>query len=260
MDAVGRSLPPGYCRRAAEALAACPRRTVFITTGFPVAGTYETDGPVAAVGLYGVLERLGFTPQFVAAPPIADALAERYRVIVFPITDEAESKRLARRVLDEHRPVALIAIERPGEAADGRYYNMRHEDITDRVARLGPLFRLAACPTIGIGDGGNEIGMGNALAALAGLEIRPCVVRTTHLVVATTSNWGVYGLIAALQQVTGQDLLSTIDEHAVFDYFLSRQAVDGRTLRADKTVDGHEVERTAEILAALQRAVSTGAR
>ncbi|MBN2583013.1 MAG: DUF4392 domain-containing protein [Planctomycetes bacterium] len=259
IEQVARCLPPRYCMRAAEALWACPRGRVLVATGFPVGGTYETDGPIAAVGLYDALERMGFEPHFVAAPPIAHVLAERYRVIEFPILDLQASRRPALDLLDRWQPVAMVSIERPGHAADGRCYNMAHQDISDRAAKLGVLFEEAACLTIGIGDGGNEIGMGNVLEALATLEIRPCVVRTTHLIAATTSNWGAYGLMACLAHLSGLPLLDAVDEHVVFDFFLSRHAVDGRTMRREKTVDGHALERTDQILRQLRAVVAAWA-
>ena len=256
IERVAGCLPPHYCLRAAEALWACPRGCVLLATGFPVRGTYETDGPIAAVGLYGALMHLGFEPHFVAAPPIAHVLAERYRVIEFPILSMQESLRPARDLLADRRPVAMISIERPGHAADGRCYNMAHQDISDHAAKLGVLFDAAECLTIGVGDGGNEIGMGNVQDALAGLEIRPCVVRVTHLIAATTSNWGVYGLMACLSHLSGRPLLDDVDEHAVFDFFLSRHAVDGRTLRREKTVDGHHLDRTTGILGQLREVIA----
>jgi hypothetical protein len=36
-------------------------------------------------------------------------------------------------------------------------------DITPECAPAEPYFELAACPTIAIGDGGNELGMGKAM-------------------------------------------------------------------------------------------------
>ena len=54
----------------------------------------------------------------------------------------------------------MISIECPGLAADGRYYNMRGEDITARCSFFDPFVTGANCATIAIGDGGNEIGMG----------------------------------------------------------------------------------------------------
>ncbi len=256
MEQVALWLGPGYCRRAAEALWKGPRGRVVIATGFPVKGTYETDGPIGAAALYQALETIGFEPWFVAAPPVAHALAEAYRVWQFPIVSAAESVPPARRLIQELQPVAMLAIERPGEAADRCYYNMRHEDISPRVARLSELFKLAQCLTIGIGDGGNEIGMGKALDVLRGLQIRPCVTPTDHLIVATTSNWGTYGVMACLQHLSGHMLLEAIDEPALFQFFLDRHAIDGRTHRCERTVDGHCLERTSEILSELRQAAS----
>ena len=71
-------------------------------------------------------------------------------------------------------------------------------------APLDALFlrRRAGTVTIGIGDGGNEIGMGRVRARVVrdvpnGAKIAS-VVRTDHLVVAGTSNWGAWGVVAHL--------------------------------------------------------------
>ena len=48
---------------------------------------------------------------------------------------------------------------------------------------------------------GNEIGMGtlrDVIVSVEGLPANPCVTTTTRLVVASCSNWGAYGLIAAM--------------------------------------------------------------
>jgi hypothetical protein len=92
-------------------------------------------------------------------------------------------------------------VERPGVAADGRYYNVHRQDITDRVAKFNHFPRLSACPTIASGDGGNEIGMGNILHALTHLPVTPSVTRCDELVIATVSNWGVYGVIAVMSRI-----------------------------------------------------------
>ena len=49
-------LEPGYILRAAKILNGC-KGTVLIGTGFPVAGTFETDGPVGAISLYQALRK-----------------------------------------------------------------------------------------------------------------------------------------------------------------------------------------------------------
>ena len=53
----------------------------------------------------------------------------------------------------------LVYIERVGPARDGSPHNMRGIDITEWTAPLSQL-TLLGLHTIGVGDGGNEIGMG----------------------------------------------------------------------------------------------------
>ena len=60
MSQIKMALAPGYCLRAAQILQTCiqqkPGATILIGTGFPVLGTFETDGPVGAIALYDSLE------------------------------------------------------------------------------------------------------------------------------------------------------------------------------------------------------------
>ncbi len=65
---------------------------------------------------------------------------------------------------------ALVAIERTGRAADGHYYTMRGRDMSHITAPIDDIFLFAAqkgtTKTIGIGDGGNELGMGKVAEVL----------------------------------------------------------------------------------------------
>ena len=61
MRQVQESQPPGYLLRAAQRLVAA-EGNIIICTGFPVAGTFETDGPPGAFALYHFLENLGTKP------------------------------------------------------------------------------------------------------------------------------------------------------------------------------------------------------
>ena len=56
MAALKPHLRPGYVLRAARLINQC-RGTVLIGTGFPVLNTFETDGPVGAIGLYQLLQQ-----------------------------------------------------------------------------------------------------------------------------------------------------------------------------------------------------------
>ena len=60
---VQQSLPSGYLLRAAQSTIAA-EGNIIICTGFPVAGTFETDGPPGAFALYHFLESLGRTLAF----------------------------------------------------------------------------------------------------------------------------------------------------------------------------------------------------
>ena len=58
MDDIRQTLQPGYLLRAAQTLLDSPGN-IFILTGFPVADTFETDGPAGALALYRLAQRLG---------------------------------------------------------------------------------------------------------------------------------------------------------------------------------------------------------
>ena len=146
----------------------------------------------------------------------------------------------------------IVSIERPGVAKDGRYYNMRGKDISDFLAKFDLFFELCDCPTIGVGDGGNEIGMGNLLAELAKLPIIPSVTPCDELVIATVSNWGVYGIIAAMSRELHEDLFSLFDPVEIVRYLVDRGAVDGKTGAAECTEDGFPLAVGLSIIAQLR--------
>jgi hypothetical protein len=131
MQLARAALEPGYYLRAAQSLQGI-RATIIIGTGFPVTATFETDGPVGAIALYDTLEALGARPILACGPPLSDALIEDYRVLQLTARDLEAAAEQAREQLQLLQPAAIISIERPGLASDGRYYNMRGEDITAR--------------------------------------------------------------------------------------------------------------------------------
>jgi hypothetical protein len=237
MQLARAALPPDYYLRAARQLRDS-HGVVIIGTGFPVTDTFETDGPVGAIALYNALQALGAKPIIACGPPLSDAIAADYRVLHLRARDLASAQEEAAAQLQRLQPEAVISIERPGLAEDGRYYNMRGEDITERCAFFDPFLTLASCPTIAIGDGGNEIGMGNIGAAIATLDIRAAVTRCDELLVADVSNWGAYGLIALLAKWSGRDLLADISPLDILDYLSARGSVDGVTRKNTLTEDG----------------------
>jgi hypothetical protein len=95
---------------------------------------------------------------------------------------------------------------------------------------------------VGVGDGGNEIGMGSVRARLRRAAPRiakaAAVVPVTHLVVAGTSNWGAYGIVAELSRRLRRQLLHTADdERRMVQACVDAGAVDGVTRKPEPTVD-----------------------
>ncbi len=229
-------LEPGYCLRAARILEAC-RGNVLIGTGFPVVQTFETDGPVGAIALYQVLEELGATPTIVCGRPISSALSDRYRVHEIRVGDHDAREQEARDALAQFQPEAIVSIERPGQAADGGYYNMRGESISEFTACFDTFMDLSDCPTIAIGDGGNEIGMGKVAEALRELNIVPATTTCDELIVADVSNWGAYGIISFLSIWHRRDFLAAREPLEILRYISELGSVDGVTRVNELTED-----------------------
>lgn len=230
-------LRPGYILRAARLINQC-RGTVLIGTGFPVLDTFETDGPVGAIGLYQLLKAVGADPVIVSGNPLYSQLQTEYRCYPLKVNQYDALPDIAAAALAELKPQLVISIERPGFNAQQRYCNMRGEDISERCASFDYFLTLAACPTIGIGDGGNEIGMGNLYQQVSQLNIVPAVTPCDELIVADVSNWAAWGIAAMVSVLRGEDLLKTADPLAILQYLSARGSVDGVTRLNTLTEDG----------------------
>lgn len=247
---IGRLVLPGAMAAAAASLQTA--RRVVLLTGFVARPTWgaETDGPSGTAVLGRALRRLGARVLYLADPPVAPLLAACLRVLREPrdvVTvpgAPGAAVREARRAVLAFDPTHLVAIERPGRARDGGYYNARGGSVAAQNAPLDTLFLRGrnGAVTVGVGDGGNEIGMGRVRARVArdvprGAKIGS-VVRTDHLVVAGTSNWGAWGLAAHVGLLAGADLLHTpAEETRLTRAMVAAGGVDGLTGAAAPTVD-----------------------
>lgn len=255
MEVLRKHCPPDFCREAAQCILDAPRGTVLLTTGFYVAGAGETDGPPGAMFLARALKRLGFSPVIITDDFCRDFFTSEGIGIVYADLTMTEQDYAA--ILEELNPTLLISVERCGRNIHGDYANMRGISIADHNARVDYLFELASrrnIPTIGIGDGGNEIGMGNLRKVISSkLSLTPCEIPVDHLVIATVSNWGAYGLCAYLAQLSGEDLLPDYEiDMAYLRHIVALGAVDGVTKERVPTVDSYPTEVEQEILNRLQ--------
>lgn len=252
MKHLQKALVPGYYQRAAQTLYDC-KGTVLIGTGFPVDDTFETDGPVGAIALYDTLKHLGANPIIICGDPLSRVIRDDYQVHQIGVGDLSNGKQEAIDGLAALNPGVVLSIERPGLTAGGFYANMRGEDISARCACFDYFLTEASCPTIAIGDGGNEIGMGKVSEALKALAITPSETSCDELLVADVSNWGAHGIIALLAYWSGEDLLSKINTLDILKYISARGSVDGVTRLNTLTEDSLESGAGQQLIDELRR-------
>jgi len=252
---------------------------VCIATGFPMGGGVpETDGPVGAAMLaralhqaFGVHSILvtdqGWEESLRAAcigaglspMPLPEQGVERIRYLrpayIAAVPREEQACETACRKLLDLKPDLLIAIERPGKNHLGVYHGMNGRPLAGNVSDVERLFELgreAGLPVLGIGDGGNEIGMGvvrEDLPAFLPQAVNcgcPCGGGTAAafaadcLVVASVSNWGAAGIIAALALLQEDlDILQEPErEQRAIELCANTGAVDGVSVSPEPSVDG----------------------
>lgn len=250
-----------------------------ITTGFIVLpqGVQETDGPLGAAALARCLN-----VTFNARPVVL--IEEQSKAIMISVlralgldvkVDEGEFDRWSEnsalvlgfpldlkaameesmRILDKFKPSLIIAVEKAGRNVRGEYHTMNGMNISHFHAKVEPLIEEAhkrGILTIGIGDGGNEVGMGNIRGAVE--EIVPYAKvcrcgcgggiaaesRVDILVTASISNWGAYGIEACIAALNDKvEALHTPEEEGkMLKCLVDLGAVDGVTGKSELSVDG----------------------
>ena len=233
---------PRELMRAASAFA--PLRNLAVVSGFyvPAAGAPETDGPGGAAILARAFQREGRVCEIWTDARCIEVIAECAKAAGCA----KNTARIAPASLKERSPDGIIFVERLGRAADGRYYNFKKQDITEWTAPLDALADEAAglgIHTIGIGDGGNEAGMGNFYAELCALlpGYAAClsVVRSEFALTADVSNWGAYALAEALSFVWGvRRGIEPGEETKMLEAAARAGAADGISGRCETSVDG----------------------
>ncbi|XP_060612691.2 D-glutamate cyclase, mitochondrial isoform X1 [Anolis sagrei] len=206
-------------------LAMSHAQSVLITTGFPTHFKYdppeENDGPPGAIAVAAMLKALGKNVVIVTDKRalnlnkkiIKEAVEQGALETPIPVISyHSHSADSALEFLCEDgntekpRYDHLIAIERAGMAADGNYYNARKVNIKHLVDPIDELFLAArnipGITTTGIGDGGNELGMGKVKEAvkkyITNGDVIACDVEADFTVAAGVSNWGGYAVACAL--------------------------------------------------------------
>ena len=248
-------------------LANHPNPIVHLVTGFFIASAeppcFETDGPLGAAFVAQAFHHLGINTLLLSEPPCAKAMEAGIRASgihpEFLVENVPHDGALHGPWVLGNRSRAIVgwthtlAIERSGPATDGKNYTMRGRDISEHMLDAHVLFQpnpngKPLSRTIGIGDGGNEIGMGSIPASILEKNIDNgravhCVVPVDHLIVAGVSNWGAYALAAGVALLRGEFTVlplfdATMEQAKLLQMVEAGPLVDGVLGRQQATVDG----------------------
>lgn len=235
----------------------------------------ETDGPLGAAALaYGIERGLKAKPVLVSeernmGPYVAatqatglivdtELFAQRSGTTCsepFPLGHEPGLHK-ASELFERYQPAAIVFVEKGGPSKGGVFHSLlgtgRSPDLMANAHLLADLAEQKGVLTIGIGDGGNEIGFGSVYEAIQ--EIQPygrqcrcacgtgiaTVVKTDVLVAAAVSNWGAYGIVAMLASMTGDPevLHDAATEVRMMERCIAAGAFDGLFTRPIPYADG----------------------
>ncbi|HOI23020.1 hypothetical protein SDC9_16255 [bioreactor metagenome] len=276
-----------------------PKDHVIIATGAGVAPWLpkgETDGPLGAAALARTIDLgLGGKPVLVGEarclPPIA-ATVEAAGLLVaddelfgqrdhvaqvreYPL-GEARGEAFASELLEKYNPKAIITVEKHGPSASGKYHSImgvgRSPESVANVKFLVEAAMAKGILTIGIGDGGNEIGFGNIHEDVRRIQKFgskcqcPCgagiatVTKADVLVAAAISNWGAYGIAAMLAfMLKNPRLLHDKDtEYRMLEASIRAGAMDGLYTNLSMYVDGTSCETQLSLITMLHEIVTNG--
>lgn len=245
---------------ACRSLAEHPSPVVEVVTGFwiPRARLGETDGPLGAAYLARTLGALGMRVSIVCDPFCSAAIdavvTEPTRRTGGPCTHRIALERVGPshtpasiRATHDDATLATFLREVPAERHD-RCHTMRGIDITENMGDVAGLFEATDAVTIGIGDGGNEIGMGKIPWPLVRQDVPngatiACRIATDFLIVAGVSNWGAYALASGVAVARGvrppADWYDLDREHGILKAMVAAgPLVDGVSGQVIDQVDG----------------------
>lgn len=253
---------------------------VFIVTGMASYGLRtETDGPIGSAALARALRiGLGVKPVFITHESFTEILTataigggfavfpakdiqrawsklQAALVVGFPV-DDAKAKGLARSLIREYNPKAVIAIEAKGANKEGVYHVWDGTSVTEYEAKMVHLFEEARKKNIltaGIFDGcGTEIGFGTISDVIirtvprfasckCGCEEGMHDATQVDIVVpASVSNWGAYGIEACLSGLLRRkDVFHNGEiESQMLRRCVDAGAIEGSTGFSEFSVDG----------------------
>ncbi|NIM46321.1 MAG: DUF4392 domain-containing protein [Nitrososphaeria archaeon] len=256
---------------------------VIILTGFivpPLIPVGECDGPLGAaslaraitMGLGGsvlVLSETECVPLIEATFRAAELRTVNEKIHKenpqtthtrgFPLSTVEKAQKLTREIIDEYNPKAVIAVERAGRNEKGVYHTGFGHDMSSWTAKIDHFIdeaRKRDILTIGIGDLGNEAGMGAIRDVVKKVVPNaekckcPCgaglatMVETDVTVATAVSNLGAYGVTTCLSGLLNKfDLLQSVEvERRMIYECINAGGIDGVSAFPSLHVDGIAAE------------------
>ncbi len=255
---------------AAAELLMRPPSHIGIVTGAAVPNHMpvgENDGPLGAVILAEALARLGHRITIYTDPPAAPPIESLIKSRGF----DASCVHLRLHDIKQQDIIAqsidlAIGIERHGGNPKGNLYGVtglpRHP-FRSNVDHLFTTMAQIGKATLGVGDGGNEIGFGKVYNVLCERipefnlkETTECgegiftVIPADVLLVGTSSNIGCYGIVAALALKYGKsNLCHTAEaERAIVAEGVELGLTDGGSGQVIEAIDGIPVTDNAAVV------------
>jgi len=218
----------------------------------PSASAPETDGPPGAAVLGRCLQKCGKDVMIFTDPYCMDVVERCSGAINGPGVISAET---GQDIIDAG-PDLVIFIERLGRTRNSRYCNMRCKDISVFTYPLDDGALLAAekgIKVIAIGDGGNEVGMGNIAKEIEEKvpDFRDCIcsIGCDVLLPSDVSNWGAYGLAAMFSSYCDKWCGHfPDDEETMLEAVKEAGAVDGVTREQHLSVDGFGLDSQKQVV------------
>ncbi len=129
--------------------------------------------------------------------------------------DKNKAEKQADEIIADRLPRAVISVEAPGANERGEYHNAAGVNVTELEAKTDILFKKLQDKGVlnfAIGDLGNEIGMGSIGEHISRYvpytSVNQCkcdcgsgtlaATGADNIITATVSDWGCYGLMAAI--------------------------------------------------------------
>ncbi|NBR07444.1 MAG: DUF4392 domain-containing protein [Planctomycetes bacterium] len=222
----------------------------YIPTATPPAP--ETDGPPGALLIARTLASLGRKVAITCEKNCMSAFEAGLQIgdiSHFIAIEKCGPSHLLQSIPGQNISAFLNATD---DSSRGKILTMSGKDITPFTAPVHHCFDPNFCianniTRIGIGDGGNEIGMGNIPWHVIAANINngskiACATTVDHLIVAGVSNWGGYALGSGLLLNVGLPALSSLDpatEWKILEIMVQQGGlVDGRLGERIASVDG----------------------